>query len=94
VLTMGAMRNPRIWVVVAVLGAGLALAGRAAAQDEEGPVASLRFVVVRDYNGKPVKNAAVVLHPVNAKGKQARGGMELKTDPEGLPDVRRRLRHQ
>jgi Carboxypeptidase regulatory-like domain len=80
---MGAMKNARIWVVVTVLGAGLALAGRVAAQDEEGPVASLRFVVVRDYNGKPVKNAAVVLHPVTNKGKQARGGMELKTDTDG-----------
>jgi hypothetical protein len=39
--------------------------------------------VIKDANGKPVKNAAVVLHPVNRKGKQERGGMELKTDPEG-----------
>jgi hypothetical protein len=46
-------------------------------------VASLRFLVVKDVNGKPVKNAAVVLHPVNRKGKQERGGMELKTDPDG-----------
>jgi len=57
--------------------------GYLAAQDDEGPLASLRFQVVRDSNGKPVKNAAVVLHPVNRKGKQQRGGMELKTDPEG-----------
>ena len=54
-----------------------------AQEEEEGPVASLRFLVVKDSNGKPVKNAAVVLHPVNRKGKQERGGMELKTDPEG-----------
>ena len=58
--------------------------GRLAAQDdEEGPVAALRFVVVKETNGKPVKNAAVVLHPVNRKGKQERGGMELKTAPDG-----------
>jgi hypothetical protein len=68
---------------VSVLLALVLSVGYLAAQDEEGPTASLRFLVVRDSNGKPVKNAAVVLHPVNRKGKQARGGMELKTDPDG-----------
>ena len=47
------------------------------------PLATVNFVVVRDENGKPVRNAAVVLHPVEDNGKQARGGIELKTDPEG-----------
>jgi hypothetical protein len=68
---------------VSVLLAVVLAAGYLSAQDDEGPVASLRFLVVKDANGKPVKNAAVVLHPVNRKGKQERGGMELKTDPEG-----------
>jgi hypothetical protein len=54
-----------------------------AAQDDEGPMASLRFVVIRESNGKPIRNAPVVLHPVNRKGKQERGGIELKTDLEG-----------
>jgi len=57
---------------------------RAWAQDEdEGPMSNMRFVVVRDITGKPVKNAAVVLHPVNKKGKQSMGGLELKTDDDG-----------
>src|ERR1700730_5293360 len=47
------------------------------------PLATVNFVVVRDENGKPVRNAAVVLHPVEENGKQARGGIELKTDPDG-----------
>ncbi len=47
------------------------------------PLATINFVVVRDENGKPVRNAAVVLHPVEDNGKQARGGIELKTDPDG-----------
>jgi Carboxypeptidase regulatory-like domain len=47
------------------------------------PLATVNFVVVRDENGKPVRNAAVVLHPVEDNGKQARGGIELKTDPDG-----------
>jgi hypothetical protein len=65
------------------MGVGLAvmLAGAAAGQDEQ--QALLKFVVVRDYNGKPIRNAGVVMHPVNEKGKQQRGGLELKTDDEG-----------
>ena len=65
-----------------VLGA-LGLTGAASAQDDEGPMSNMRFVVVRDYNGKPVRNAAVVLHPVTRKGKQSKGGLELKTDNDG-----------
>ena len=71
--------------VVIVLGVGMI--GLAGAQDDDGPMSDLRFVVVRDYNGKPVRNAAVVLHPVNRKGKQARGGLELKTDGEGRTNI-------
>jgi uncharacterized GH25 family protein len=40
-------------------------------------------VVVKEDNGKPVRNASVVLHPVNKEGKQERGGYELKTDADG-----------
>jgi Carboxypeptidase regulatory-like domain len=40
-------------------------------------------VVVRDYNGKPIRNAAVVMHPVGKNGKQEKGGLELKTDADG-----------
>ena len=71
--------------VVIVLGVGMI--GLAVAQDDEVPMSDLRFVVVRDYNGKPVRNAAVVLHPVNRKGKQSRGGLELKTDGEGRANI-------
>jgi hypothetical protein len=71
--------------VVIVLGVGMI--GLARAQNDEGPMSDLRFVVVRDYNGKPVRNAAVVLHPVNKQGKQARGGLELKTDNDGQTNI-------
>ncbi len=70
--------------VVIVLGVGI---GLAEAQENEGPMSDLRFVVVREYNGKPVRNAAVVLHPVNKKGKQSRGGLELKTDNDGRTNI-------
>ena len=62
---------------------GFSLAGFVSAQNDDGPMSNLQFVVVRDYNGKPVRNAAVVLHPVTKKGNQARGGLELKTDNDG-----------
>jgi hypothetical protein len=65
----------------------LLAAGTARAQDADGPMSELKFVVVRDYNGKAVRNAAVVLHPVNRKGKQSAGGLELKTDNEGRTNI-------
>ena len=71
--------------VVILLAVGMM--GAAMAQDEDGPMSDLKFVVVRDYNGKPVRNAAVVLHPVNKKGKQSRGGLELKTNGEGRTNI-------
>lgn len=57
--------------------------GARGARAEDQPSATLNFLVVKDYNGKPIRNAAVVLHPVNSRGKQGRGGFELKTDGEG-----------
>jgi hypothetical protein len=79
------MSFPILCSVVVALGMGLV--NVSAQDDDEGPMAQLRFVVVRDYNGKPVRNAAVVLHPVSRKGKQARGGMELKTDNDGRTNI-------
>lgn len=43
----------------------------------------VKFVVIKDYNGKPLRNASVVLHPVKGNGKQSRGGLQLKSDAEG-----------
>src|SRR5215469_17824348 len=61
-------------VLLAVFMPGLAMAGEKSSD--------LKFIVVRDYNGKPVRNASVILHPVE-EGKQDRGGYQLKTDLEG-----------
>jgi len=74
----------RIAVLIALCACGASLVW---AQDEDGPMSNMHFVVVREYNGKPVRNAAVVLHPVTTKGKQARGGLELKTDSEGRAGI-------
>jgi hypothetical protein len=50
---------------------------------DEGPQSALSFVVLKDDTGKPVRNAAVVLHPVGQHGKQAKTGFELKSDNDG-----------
>lgn len=52
----------------------------AAAQDQ---MSSLKIVVVKATNGKPVRNASVVLHMLDKDGQQGSGGINLKTDPEG-----------
>jgi len=80
-------RTPMIVQAAAVLLVALAIAGLAEAGKkkvkEEEPTAALNFVVLKDDNGKPVRNAGVVLHLVNEKDKQERGGLELKTDQDG-----------
>jgi len=60
-----------------------ALAGNNNKNDDIGPVATLNFIVLKDDNGRPVRNAAVVMHVVNGKGKQEKGDLELKTDLDG-----------
>jgi hypothetical protein len=61
------------------------LPGDAAAQKDQDnePTAVLNFIVIKEDNGKPVRSAAVIMHPVNTHGKQSRGGLELKTDADG-----------
>ena len=62
------------------LATTILLGSLALAQDD---MAILNFVVLRDYNGKPIRNASVVMHPVEKNGKQSRGGLQIKTDPDG-----------
>lgn len=52
------------------------------AGDDE-PLALLKFVVVKEENGNPVRNASVILHAVDKNGRQERGGFQLKTDKDG-----------
>jgi hypothetical protein len=80
--------NPKIDALIAVLSvvfilAGAASAQRDQAQEPEEPTATLNFLVLKQDNGKPVRNAAVIMHSVNSHGKQSRGDLELKTDPDG-----------
>src|SRR5579862_3769203 len=61
----------------------LATAALAREKKPSPPVCTVNFAVTKDYNGKPIRNAAVVLHPIDPNGKQDKGGLELKTDAEG-----------
>ncbi len=74
-----------MWRIALIFACVLILGGLAAVADD---YAELKFTVVKEDNGKPVRNASVVLHPVNKEGKQERGGMQLKTDPEGKAEFR------
>jgi Carboxypeptidase regulatory-like domain len=47
------------------------------------PSSTIQFVVLKDYSGKPVRNASVVLHQLDKTGRQAKGGLQLKTNAEG-----------
>src|SRR5271169_4707802 len=64
-----------LFVIPIVLAAG--------ANKPSGQASTIKFVVIKDDNGKPVRNAAVILHHVGQSGKQTKGGFELKTDAEG-----------
>lgn len=68
------------------LAAAVAAAPQARAQNDEGPTSAVRVIVLRDADGKPVRNAQVVLHPVNRKGKPT-GEIDLKTDADGHANV-------
>src|SRR6266851_5724130 len=78
------MAGVTMWTIAALLSI-FALLGQAPAQRDknEEPTAVLSFLILKDDNGKPVRNAAVIMHPVSSHGKQERGGLELKTDAEG-----------
>lgn len=69
------MRRTAVAVVLLIaIFPALAMAGEKSSD--------LKFLVIRDYNGKPVRNASVILHPVE-EGKQDKGGFQLKTDLDG-----------
>jgi len=68
--------------VVLLLCAGTLALDKKESKDED-RAATLRFEVLKETNGKPVRNAAVVMHEVNKAGNQSKGGFELKTDSDG-----------
>ncbi len=43
----------------------------------------LKFTILKEFNGKPIRNASVILHTIDKNGKQDKGGLQTKTDGEG-----------
>jgi len=81
-----------VFVVVFVAGFGLVASSLAAhAQDDTTkrgrkyksppPTARIEVTILKDVNGKPVENAAVIFHPM--EGEKDKGNMELKTNEDG-----------
>jgi hypothetical protein len=48
---------------------------------------SLSFVVLKDSDGKPIKNASVVIHSLRKDGSQSNEGFQLKTDTGGRASI-------
>lgn len=70
--TLAILALAAVWALPAATG-----------KDKDKSNATVKVTVVKEENGKPVVNAAVVLHPVDKKGRQERGGVELKTNQDG-----------
>jgi hypothetical protein len=76
----------RIGLVVSVLGVS-ALAGQKKLGKGGEQTAAVNLTVIRNANGKPVKNAEVVLHLVDKNGKERQEGLELKTHDDGKAEA-------
>jgi len=75
-LKMIHLRNIALFVVL-MMAAGMA----------QHKSATLQFIVIKDENGKPVRNAEIVLHGVDKHGKQRSDGLELKTHEDGKAEI-------
>jgi len=80
----------RLYLLVAILGLILSslAAGAQQSTSKRGrkykappPTARIEVTLVRDVDGKPVENAAVIFHPL--AGEKDEGNMELKTNEDG-----------
>src|SRR6266700_4479112 len=57
------------------------------AASAEQKTASLNFQVIKEVNGKPVRNAEVVIHLLDKDGNQRQAGLELKTHENGKAET-------
>ncbi|HEU5402524.1 MAG TPA: carboxypeptidase-like regulatory domain-containing protein [Terriglobales bacterium] len=76
------MRKYFVLIVSMVLLLGISFAQKDEKKKDD-TVSNLNLSVVKATNGKPVRNAAVVLHTLDKDGQQGSGGVNLKTDMEG-----------
>jgi hypothetical protein len=80
------MSIQRVGVVVGLMAA-TAMAQQKPEHKSSHKSASIQFNVVSEAAGKPVKNAEVILHPLDKEGRQKQEGLELKTHEDGKAEV-------
>ena len=88
---MNSMLRRSLFLLVFVAVSGLFVLSLAAGAQEKAnrgrkyksppKTARIEVTVLRDVNGKPIENAAVIFHPM--EGEKDRGNMELKTNDDG-----------
>ena len=91
-ITIEAMRRSlflrfAVWMAAVVMAAGM-FSTNAQEPSRRGrkyksppPTARIEVTILRDANGKPIENAAVIFHPM--EGEKDKGNMELKTNEDG-----------
>jgi len=79
------MRSLNLWGTACFVLLLTLVCGASDKKNKEAPsqVSNVHFTVVKDDNNKPVRNASVILHPVDKNGGQSKGGFQIKTDNEG-----------
>jgi hypothetical protein len=87
----------RSFLRISVLAAGFGLVAMTlAAQDQDTdrrgrkfkmppPTSTISVTILRNSDGKPIENAAVIFHPV--EGERDKGTMELKTNEDGKTTI-------
>ncbi|MFP5277183.1 MAG: hypothetical protein ACLGPM_08705 [Acidobacteriota bacterium] len=88
-------RGTRLHFAVVLAGFCLALSCLAHAQNNHQrrgrkykappPSSTITVTVLKADNGKPIRNASVIFHPI--QGDHDQGGMELKTDGDGKATI-------
>ena len=76
------MRAKSFLVLIGIFLICVAASGFAQ-DDDEDLTSNVSFTVLKSDSGKPIRNASVIVHPVDSHGHQERGGIELKTNEEG-----------
>jgi hypothetical protein len=86
------VRRSILRFAVAVAGIGLLVSSFAVSSAQDAPkrgrkykappqTSKIEVTILKDVNGKPIENAAVVFHPM--VGEKDEGNMELKTNEDG-----------
>jgi hypothetical protein len=71
------MRTARVAIAVLLLSALASAAEK---------TATVKFTVLQELDGKPIRAASVIIHPLDKKGNQKSEGQQIKTSSEGITE--------